>query len=528
MPDSQNTHNTVVPETAYPIRKASQHPNQTPDRLNKKVQLLKEALQFLNECFIHSVTPQQAHWLIDKSTLLAYPAETESIADHFKTVAFHHAQIDLPRSIIDSAITLFRQQGADDTTIEFGHTLMRPDGSLYLRTIHGVFVYDRNMNSAYFAQSLPLIGFITPEQSPPLPSPMIFNVDKQTVSELFELINIPQDSQLLIITWIIQSWLPQTPNVLLELVGERRCGKSTALSVLKRLIDNSNLGYTRTTPQTQKSVHTLAQQHILISLDQVDELNSKVQNCLLNLMNGDIIPLFQKRQKHEINVYVKNSVILNSIDSVVTEPTLADSTITIELPPIANAQQLHIGESNRYIHQALLAILGDVHATLNDYTESTYHSDKSPAMTTFCNIGCAVAKSLGFEESVFWQQFDDNQQSRFEIALEELPVAYAIRKYMQQESITTTDETVGKLSEILLQCKPEWAKNSDWPATPRSFGDALRKAQPILKQHQILLEPQGKRGGNRRWKISQGPVQKAEQLLTDSTKTVIQNTYETI
>lgn len=113
-----------------------------------------------------------------------------------------------------------------------------------------------------------------------------------------------------------------------------------------------------------------------------------------------------------------------------------------------------------------------------------------------------MAKSLGHDESVFWQQFEANQQSRFDIALEELPVAYAIKKYTQQLSTLSVEETVGKLSKILVQYKPEWCNDNDWPVNPRQFGEALRKAQPILKQHKIFLEPQGKRGGNRHWRIS--------------------------
>jgi hypothetical protein len=481
-------------------------PQQQPLRRSKRDKYVEAVLNRLNEEFYLCMTPEQTYLIVEKSSSYAFPAEVESIAGRIKSLAFNTSGIDLPRGAIDSAVEIFRQTAPQPCTVEFGHSLLTPNGDMYLLTSNGVLSYLSGQPSFYLPNQLPMIGFLRPENSLLSFDAMGCNIEKKAALQIFDYINIPKDCQLLVIAWIIHCLLPDTPKLLLELVGESRCGKAWAQEVLKRLVDHSSLPFSRDTPQTPKAVHRLAQKDYLISLDQVDELKKPVQHALLHIMQGEVIPWAQKRQRQEAKIFVQSPVILNSYAGVVTEPELADSTLTIELPPLAQARTPFDWASfNQQItpaYQALLAILGDVHASRSAAPAPDTRTDYSAAMNTFCQIGCVVARSLGFQEGVFWEQFDANQQGLLEYILEEQPVAYAIREYVKHHDVDAITETAGKLNDILFEFKPQWCSDNEWPCSPRQLGAAFLKAIPLLKQHDISLEAIGKRGGLRRWRIS--------------------------
>lgn len=481
-------------------------PHQQPLRRSKRDKYVEVVLRILNQGFWHCITHEKTHLIIDHQSAHAYPAEAESIAGRIKSLAFNTSGIDLPRGAIDSAVEIFRQNAPQPCTVEFGRSLRTPNGDMYLLTSNGVLIYPFGQPSFHRPLQLPRIGFLRPENSFLSFDSMASNVEKKTALQIFDYMNIPEDCQLLVIAWIIHCLLPETPKLLLELIGENRCGKAWAQEVLKQLVDYSSLPFSSDTPQTPKTVHRLAQKDYLISLDQVDELKKPVQHALLHIMQGVVIPWVQKRQQQEANIFVRSPVILNSYTEVVTEPELADSTLTIELPPLAQARRpVDLASFNSQMiptYQALLAILGDVHASWSATPAPDIRPDHSAAMNTFCKIGCVVAKSLGFQERDFWEQFEANQRGRLECSLEEQPVAYAIREYVKHHKVDSIEETAGKLNEILFEFKPQWCSNNEWPTSPRQLGAAFLKAKSILKQHDILLEAVGKRGGLRPWRIS--------------------------
>jgi hypothetical protein len=133
---------------------------------------------------------------------------------------------------------------------------------------------------------------------------------------------------------LIESFRPDTPYPILEIIGEQGSAKSTTQMVLREIIDPNSCNLRI----IQKSVDDLfvsASVNHIISYENVSFLSPKIQDGLCTIATGGgHAKRMLYRDADEIVLYAKRPVMLNGISPVVTASDLIDRTITIELQPI--------------------------------------------------------------------------------------------------------------------------------------------------------------------------------------------------
>ncbi|RDB43423.1 hypothetical protein DU490_07805 [Halomonas sp. DQ26W] len=344
--------------------------------------------------------------------------------------------------------------------------------------------------------------FILPFKSRDLPQTSnIGNHSTFLIDSLFDISALPSEADLLIVAWMVLSWMPDRKQVMLELLGAPSSSMEKAHSLIKCVVDPSTESWQNELPNHVKQFNDVALQHYLLSFSQVVDLTPIQQDHLFNLMRGKPIDWKWKGKKVVANITVQCPVMISSLESVVTVPKLADSTLSIEVEE--NESRYEIPEQLQSIESALVAgllmIFGHVNARWA-MVEYDRRFDHYGGLADLCRVGELVAESLRRDKAEFWHQFETNQRSRRQFELEESPVAMAILKMLADEPSGVIDMPVKRwLSRLKPYC-PESTPPEQWPTTSRGLSAKFKLAKPLLRDFGITLASIGRRGPQCYWR----------------------------
>ncbi|MCP3680212.1 MAG: hypothetical protein GY782_08190 [Gammaproteobacteria bacterium] len=176
----------------------------------------------------------------------------------------------------------------------------------------------------------PPVRFLRPESLQPLPTPK----ENGDLAQIWPLVNIPDESQLLVITWLIDALRMDTPFSLLEFIGEQGSAKSTTQELLRQLIDPTSCNL-RGAPKNVEDIFIAASQNWVVSYENISHLPAPMQDALCVIATGGS---FAKRQLYtnteESIIVVKRPIMINGISVAVTAQDLIDRTLSIEMPRI--------------------------------------------------------------------------------------------------------------------------------------------------------------------------------------------------
>jgi len=345
--------------------------------------------------------------------------------------------------------------------------------------------------------------FIRPESMRPLPRP----IPGGSIEPLWRLVNIPDSSKLLTLTWLIDCLRPETPYPLLELIGEHGTAKSGTQNILRSLID-PNACNLRGIAKSAEEVFVSAKASAMLSYENVSYLSAAMQDalCIVATRGG-----FAKRKLYsdfdECVIDVKRPIILNGIAASVTAQGLVDRTISIEMPVIAERQEsTEIWNEFEQLAASLLGALLDIAAkALEILPTILLPPEQRPRLLEYARLGMAVAQVMGDEPEVFLREFSASRQESLLRTIDESPVATAIQQLIQDRPEGVTDS----VKALLVLLEKYRSPGSDvWPKSPKALGDAMRRTAPALRQFGIQCKCLGKgSGGIVRWIISKGTPQ---------------------
>ncbi|WP_280554200.1 DNA-primase RepB domain-containing protein [Halomonas sp. 25-S5] len=338
--------------------------------------------------------------------------------------------------------------------------------------------------------------FYRSDSAQPLPEP----ARGGSIEPLWCIANIPPESRLLVVAWLVECLRPDTPYPIVELLGEQGSAKSTAQTALRRLID-PNAADLRGAPRSAEDLYISGGINHLISLENVSYLPAPLQDAMCVVATGGG---FAKRKLYtdgdESVITLKRPIILNGISAAVTQQDLVSRTITVDMPVIKSAQAKDkLDAEFEATRASILGGLLDIAAkALECLPRMELPPDERPRLVEFAYLGMAVAEAMGEEPKAFMRQFEAARLDGLERTLEASPVATAIRAWSVINA-GTKDQTT---SQWLADLAPYRPMGSDaWPKSAKGLGNALRRAAPALRQLGIECKSLGNIGGHVKWRI---------------------------
>jgi hypothetical protein len=344
----------------------------------------------------------------------------------------------------------------------------------------------------------PPVRFLRPESLRPLPEP----ISNSDLSNLWEIINIPEDSKLLIIAWLCECLRIDTPFPLLEIIGEQGSAKSTTQFMLRQLID-PNACNLRAAPKTIEDIFVAAGVNWLVSYENISHLSAPIQDTFCVIATGGG---FAKRKLYsdadESVIMVKRPIVLNGISAPVSAQDLIDRTISIEMPVILKREEstalrkIYNNNHAKFLG-AVLDIFSGAIALLPIVQLPS--AENRPRLIEFAKLGMAIAKVLGKPENDFLSQFNKSREESISRTIDASPVASTLIEWIENHPGKSVTMPTKNLFEAISFKKP--TNTESWPRSAKGFADALRRAAPALRQLGIECRSLGKIGGSISWLI---------------------------
>jgi shikimate kinase len=328
----------------------------------------------------------------------------------------------------------------------------------------------------------PEVRFIRSGTATALPTPTKDNLDL-----LWKYVNVKESERLLMLAYMLESWRPETPFVLLLLVGEQGSGKSSTHRATRQLSDPNSIPL-RSAPKTVQDIFVSAGANWQASFENMSNLSAAMQDALCTICTGGGFAARKLYTDGEESVIeVKRPVIINGISRVVNRPDLIDRTIALDIPRIADKDRKKESEIAKEFEEDSPAIfaglLGLFAKTLKELPN--INIEKPPRMADFTYLGEAICKALSINE-IFFALYKENRKDSLAHSLDSSPAALAIQEMMKDREPTPW---TGTLKELKIILDDRYHQDGEgWPKSPKGLSEVLRRMAPALKEHGVELE----------------------------------------
>ncbi len=346
--------------------------------------------------------------------------------------------------------------------------------------------------------SVPLFTRSNSMQAIPTP------VSGGSLSELWSLVNIPQEYQLMVVAWLLECLREDTPHVVMELVGEQGSAKSTTQKLLRMLID-PNTANLRAAPKKVEDVWIGAFNSHLVSFENISHLGAEYQDALCVMATGGAHATRTfYTNKEEVIIELRKPVILNGISVNVTAQDLLDRSLHIELPPVqARLQSRDVEAKFANSHARIVgALLDQFVGALGALGNIEITDADKPRMVDFAYLGEALYQSKGIETGNFVSDYKSMRQKGVHRTIESSPIGLALLTFLDIHS----NGWNGKMIELLALLQPfKPPGETNWPKSAKGMGDALRRLSPALRTLGFNCKASQKQSGSIAWEIKPTP-----------------------
>ena len=333
----------------------------------------------------------------------------------------------------------------------------------------------------------------------PLPIP----VRGGSLEALWPLVNIPFADRPLVLAWMLECLRPDTPHVVLELIGEQGSAKSSTQRALRRLID-PNQADLRAAPKSVEDVWIGARNSHMVSMENLSHLQPQYQDALCVLATGggySARTLYTNAE--ETIIELRKPIVLNGISVIVTAQDLLDRCLHIDLPTI-HSRELAVEMEDRFeaAQPMLLGALLDLFVSvLEKLPRVSIAPEHLPRMADFAALGEAVFRVQGEPEGAFLSRYNAMRKDSVLRTIDASPVGAAMTTYLSD----VVGGFTGTLSELLDRLEPYRPHGEAWPRSAKGLGDALRRLAPALRLIGFECKSLPKTGGVIRWHIFPKP-----------------------
>lgn len=311
------------------------------------------------------------------------------------------------------------------------------------------------------------------------------------VTDLLWFVNIKNEQeQLLFLVYTIAAFIPDFPHPILVLHGAQGASKTTALKMLKLLVDPSIIK-TLSAPDSEREFVQLASHHYFFFFDNLSKLPSWLSDSLAKASTGDG---FSKRElfsdDDDVIYSFQRTIGIDGINQVVEKADLLDRSILLGLERIPKEarreERIFWQEFDEVRSYALGAIFSAVSEAMKRYPEIELSS--LPRMADFTRWGCAIAESIGFTQKDFLSAYFANINLQSDAALDASPVGTAIVGLMEDRNDWegTASDLLTRLDDLAKDLKLN-VKAHNWPKDPSWLVRRLETVVPSLQEQGIKV-----------------------------------------
>ena len=320
------------------------------------------------------------------------------------------------------------------------------------------------------------IKFLRPPGTLPLPTP----VPGGSFQDLRSVINVTNDDWPLIAGWMLGAFLPGGPFPILFLNGPQNSAKTTATRIIRSLIDPNEV-FADTLKSDERVLAISASHQHILCFENISSISDRISDFLCRLSTGGGFrtrALFTNQDESLFKF--KRPVLINGIGDLAQRSDLLERAIIVHCPPIAAEGK----RRERDVLQDLETLAPPVFGALLDGVSAALAAHDSVPVTEAVRMADFLAfveaseTAMKFEPGTFRSAYIANQAQANVIALEESPVAAAIRS----EAFPGYWE--GTSTQLLNQLFPDTTQreraSGGLPTTPVSLSNALKRVEPNL------------------------------------------------
>jgi hypothetical protein len=327
----------------------------------------------------------------------------------------------------------------------------------------------------------PPIRFARPESLLALPKP----IEGGSLDELKNLINVRDDSWILIATFLLFCFCPKKTYPVLVLAAHRGSGKTAAAEILKGLIDPGKGGLIK----LQHDIRSLAAAAVnrwLMVYDNVGHISADQSDDLCRMATNFG---FSTRTLHttaeETTLEFTRPQIITAIDALVTRDDLADRVLMVQLDEITEDKRLPQSELNSKVEAARPKILGALLTALSQTLAALPNTkpDRLPRMADYGLFSIAAEEVLGLTSGEFMRAFTNSREQSRQVVIESSPIGEAILKLMEHPANSVRWKgTASQLLNSLESFAEEGTVRSKyWPRASNSFVRQLNRLKLDIK-----------------------------------------------
>jgi hypothetical protein len=290
------------------------------------------------------------------------------------------------------------------------------------------------------------------------------------------------DSFVLLAAWLCAALRARGPYPLLVLRGPPGSAKTTAVEIIRSLIDPA-APLTRNLPDSERDLFIATDALHILAVDNVSAISPAMSDALCRLSTGGGYATRSLFTDGDETIFeATRPVILNGVGAFLTRGDLQDRALTIELAPIDEAARRLKSEIDAALEVARPKLLG---ALLDALVIGLSRAPKVraegfPRMADFAHWAMACETAFGDEGDFFkaWQRSaanalpDDLAADTFASAVVDMLRASASNR--EGARIWT-----GVAAELSAAINPD-ARNRDLPRGARSVAAAIDRSRPLL------------------------------------------------
>lgn len=329
----------------------------------------------------------------------------------------------------------------------------------------------------------------------------------RNLKPLFQITNLPPERKHMILAWLVLAFFPNLGQAALELTGGSLSGKTHAQRILRELIDPNTSIIKR--PKGINDIRERIMDAYVPILDDVEELTSKAQIMLSECLDTYTLDLTPKQRKNTL-IDITRPLLLNGIDSVVTERALAKKTITIEISDEHNQQRkqpLPTTEQADQLASIFIDILHNVRLVIREWNSPWDPGVEVPyELQDYYHVGYIIGEQNAYHDddgarvNPFLREIKHHLAQERYRSLQGDCVASAIYTWLQYSTDNEQRNTAETWRKLLRQYSQE---SCDWPQNAKQLSSRLRKNKKLLNNLGIYLVDHGQSGPNYFWTIGQ-------------------------